>query len=178
MANNHVELQHLTVHCAPSSNQAWWHWPDGGLTTSSIVAIYQWQKFKLCCWSSQASSIIAAWVVTTSQVSINPIFQHSHNNLKWRDFVWNHCWLVNHTGKPAGFLPIDEAQEHNIKEIKVLSWHLNLTHPILTTYISDQLLHWRIQHWLGLFKKTLSCNTCYQCCCISCWEGIPDVNMR
>jgi hypothetical protein len=36
-----------------------------------------------------------------------------------RDFVRNHCWLVNHTGKPTDFLPIDEAQEHNIKEIKV-----------------------------------------------------------
>ena len=36
-----------------------------------------------------------------------------------REFVLKHCWLVNHTGRPGDFLPIDKAQEHNIKDIKV-----------------------------------------------------------
>lgn len=29
-----------------------------------------------------------------------------------------HCWLVNFAGKQDSFLPIDMAQEHNIKDIK------------------------------------------------------------
>ncbi|KAF8833153.1 hypothetical protein BDN67DRAFT_917538, partial [Paxillus ammoniavirescens] len=36
-----------------------------------------------------------------------------------QDFVREHCWLVNFKGKPNLFLPIDMAQEHNIKDIKV-----------------------------------------------------------
>ncbi|KIJ10153.1 hypothetical protein PAXINDRAFT_164295 [Paxillus involutus ATCC 200175] len=36
-----------------------------------------------------------------------------------QDFVREHCWLVNFEGKPNSFLPIDMAQEHNIKDIKV-----------------------------------------------------------
>ncbi|KXN83941.1 hypothetical protein AN958_00792 [Leucoagaricus sp. SymC.cos] len=35
------------------------------------------------------------------------------------DFVRNHCWLVNWSSHSNGFLPIDQAQEHNIKDIKV-----------------------------------------------------------
>lgn len=33
-------------------------------------------------------------------------------------FVMEHCWLVNFAGKQDSFLPIDMAQEHNIKDIK------------------------------------------------------------
>lgn len=35
------------------------------------------------------------------------------------DFVRQNCWLVNFSGKPDMFLPIDQAQEFNIKDIKV-----------------------------------------------------------
>jgi hypothetical protein len=36
-----------------------------------------------------------------------------------RDFILENCWLINNTGKPDGFLPVDQAQEANIKDIKV-----------------------------------------------------------
>ncbi len=35
--------------------------------------------------------------------------------------VRRHCWLVNFTGKRDGFLAVDMAQEHNIKDIKVFN---------------------------------------------------------
>ncbi|KAL1751433.1 hypothetical protein FB107DRAFT_222078, partial [Schizophyllum commune] len=35
------------------------------------------------------------------------------------EFVREHCWLVNTSGSPTGFCPVDQAQEHNIKDIKV-----------------------------------------------------------
>nr|VWP00644.1 Putative transcriptional regulator containing an aminotransferase domain [Ganoderma boninense] len=38
---------------------------------------------------------------------------------EFRDFVRRHCWLVNFTGKRDGFVAVDMAQEHNIKDIKV-----------------------------------------------------------
>ncbi|KLO04433.1 hypothetical protein SCHPADRAFT_947696 [Schizopora paradoxa] len=34
------------------------------------------------------------------------------------ELVRRHCWLLNFKGKPDSFLPHDEAQEHNIKDIK------------------------------------------------------------
>ena len=41
-------------------------------------------------------------------------------NLWWpSDFVQHHCWLINTTGKLHLFFPVDQAQEHNIKDIKV-----------------------------------------------------------
>ncbi|KAJ7756110.1 hypothetical protein B0H14DRAFT_2158456, partial [Mycena olivaceomarginata] len=44
-------------------------------------------------------------------------------NKEWpdevRDFVRYHCWLINQTIKSDGILPVDEGQEHNIKDIKV-----------------------------------------------------------
>ncbi|KAJ7621616.1 hypothetical protein DFH06DRAFT_1233093 [Mycena polygramma] len=44
-------------------------------------------------------------------------------NKEWpdevRNFIRYHCWAINQTVKPDGFLPVDEAQEHNIKDIKV-----------------------------------------------------------
>lgn len=36
-----------------------------------------------------------------------------------RDFIRNHCWLANNTGKREDFLPFDRAQEHNNLDIKV-----------------------------------------------------------
>ncbi|KAI9434229.1 hypothetical protein H4582DRAFT_2112639 [Lactarius indigo] len=35
------------------------------------------------------------------------------------DLVRNHCWLVNCTGKHNSFVPMDQAQEQNIHDIKV-----------------------------------------------------------
>ncbi|KAJ6601733.1 hypothetical protein DFH09DRAFT_969288 [Mycena vulgaris] len=44
-------------------------------------------------------------------------------NKEWpdevRDFVRYNCWVINQTVRPDGFLPVDQAQEHNIKDIKV-----------------------------------------------------------
>ncbi|KAF8878326.1 hypothetical protein BD779DRAFT_1447822 [Infundibulicybe gibba] len=36
-----------------------------------------------------------------------------------RNFVREHCWLINRSGEPDGFLAIDLGQEQNIKDIKV-----------------------------------------------------------
>ncbi|KAJ7923527.1 hypothetical protein B0H13DRAFT_1864904 [Mycena leptocephala] len=35
------------------------------------------------------------------------------------DFVRDNCWVINNTGRFAGFKAVDEAQEMNIKDIKV-----------------------------------------------------------
>ncbi|KAJ7800017.1 hypothetical protein B0H13DRAFT_2390668 [Mycena leptocephala] len=35
------------------------------------------------------------------------------------DFVRDNCWVINNTGRFAGFMAVDEAQEMNIKDIKV-----------------------------------------------------------
>ncbi|KAH9847961.1 hypothetical protein C2E23DRAFT_871531 [Lenzites betulinus] len=36
-----------------------------------------------------------------------------------RTYIRTYCWLVNFSGKHDGFLAVDMAQEHNIKDIKV-----------------------------------------------------------
>ncbi|KAF8316197.1 hypothetical protein F5887DRAFT_1066774 [Amanita rubescens] len=36
-----------------------------------------------------------------------------------RDLVRNHCWLVNREGRRNSFVAVDQAQEQNIKDIKV-----------------------------------------------------------
>ncbi|KAK7035586.1 hypothetical protein R3P38DRAFT_2771214 [Favolaschia claudopus] len=36
-----------------------------------------------------------------------------------REFVRDNCWVINNTTRPAGFMAVDEAQEMNIKDIKV-----------------------------------------------------------
>ncbi|KAI0639717.1 hypothetical protein C8Q77DRAFT_1082554 [Trametes polyzona] len=36
-----------------------------------------------------------------------------------RTYIRQYCWLVNFSGKRDGFLAVDMAQEHNIKDIKV-----------------------------------------------------------
>ncbi|KAJ6565956.1 hypothetical protein DFH09DRAFT_919327 [Mycena vulgaris] len=35
------------------------------------------------------------------------------------DFIRDNCWVINNIGSPTGFMPVDEAQEMNIKDIKV-----------------------------------------------------------
>ncbi|KAJ7272390.1 hypothetical protein C8J57DRAFT_1599607 [Mycena rebaudengoi] len=56
------------------------------------------------------------------------------------DFIRNNCWVINQTTKPDGFLPVDQAQEHNIKDIKVthrsqgpnIDWkYLKKLHPAI-----------------------------------------------
>ncbi|TEB29725.1 hypothetical protein FA13DRAFT_1580641, partial [Coprinellus micaceus] len=56
------------------------------------------------------------------------------------DFVWHHCWLVNSSGHPRSFCPINKAQEMNIKDIKVtyrsegpnIKWpYLRKLHPAI-----------------------------------------------
>ena len=37
-----------------------------------------------------------------------------------RTFILSYCWLVNTTGRPDKFLPIDLLQEHNVRDIKVM----------------------------------------------------------
>ncbi|KAJ2991050.1 hypothetical protein NUW54_g8300 [Trametes sanguinea] len=36
-----------------------------------------------------------------------------------KDFVREHCWLVNLSGKPNEFQPIDLVEEHTVKDVKV-----------------------------------------------------------
>jgi hypothetical protein len=38
---------------------------------------------------------------------------------QYRDFIHQHCWLINSTVNPNEFIPVDQSQEHNIKNIKV-----------------------------------------------------------
>ncbi|CAK5270382.1 unnamed protein product [Mycena citricolor] len=56
------------------------------------------------------------------------------------DFVRKHCWVLNNTGRRMGHMPIDEAQEMNIKDIKVthrsqgpkIDWkYLKKLHPAI-----------------------------------------------
>ncbi|KAJ6481356.1 hypothetical protein DFH09DRAFT_1107681 [Mycena vulgaris] len=57
-----------------------------------------------------------------------------------RDFVRDNCWVINSTGRRAGHMPVDEAQEMNIKDIKVthrskgpqIDWkYLKKLHPAI-----------------------------------------------
>ncbi|KIL55562.1 hypothetical protein M378DRAFT_113742 [Amanita muscaria Koide BX008] len=57
-----------------------------------------------------------------------------------KDFVRNHCWLANNSGKRDTFLPFDRAQEHNNLDIKVthrsegpsIDWeYLKKLHPAI-----------------------------------------------
>ncbi|KAJ7260768.1 hypothetical protein C8J57DRAFT_1072247 [Mycena rebaudengoi] len=56
------------------------------------------------------------------------------------DFVRDNCWVINNAGRRAGFMPVDEAQEMNIKDIKVthrsegpnIDWkYLKKLHPAI-----------------------------------------------
>ncbi|KAJ7591737.1 hypothetical protein C8J56DRAFT_1046070 [Mycena floridula] len=55
-------------------------------------------------------------------------------------FVRDHCWLLNFSGLADAFVPVDQAQEHNIKDIKVtyrsegpnIKWdYLRKLHPAI-----------------------------------------------
>ncbi|KAJ7474945.1 hypothetical protein FB451DRAFT_1465243 [Mycena latifolia] len=35
------------------------------------------------------------------------------------EFIRDNCWVINNTARDGGFMPVDEAQEMNIKDIKV-----------------------------------------------------------
>ncbi|KAH9915000.1 uncharacterized protein B0H18DRAFT_886378 [Fomitopsis serialis] len=37
-----------------------------------------------------------------------------------RNHVMQHCWLANTTGRPDSFLPFDQLQEHNIRDLKYI----------------------------------------------------------
>ncbi|KAJ6448999.1 hypothetical protein C8R45DRAFT_849982 [Mycena sanguinolenta] len=39
-----------------------------------------------------------------------------------RDFITDHCWVINNTTRRTGHMPVDEAQEMNIKDIKASSF--------------------------------------------------------
>ncbi|KAK7043415.1 hypothetical protein R3P38DRAFT_3440329 [Favolaschia claudopus] len=65
-------------------------------------------------------------------------------NKEWppelRDFIRNNCWVINNTGRREGHMPVDEAQEMNIKDIKVthrsegpnIDWnYLKKLHPAI-----------------------------------------------
>ncbi|KAJ7165181.1 hypothetical protein C8R46DRAFT_1035785 [Mycena filopes] len=53
------------------------------------------------------------------------------------EFVGDNCWVINNTGRETGFMPVDEAQEMNIKDIKVtyrpnIDWeYLKKLHPAI-----------------------------------------------
>jgi hypothetical protein len=36
-----------------------------------------------------------------------------------RNYIRKYCWLINRSGKQDRWLPIDQGQEQNIKDIKV-----------------------------------------------------------
>lgn len=63
-------------------------------------------------------------------------FTHGHHS----EFVRENCWVINNTGRRTGFMPVDEAQEMNIKDIKVnepFTLSEQFPHPIQVTYRSE-----------------------------------------
>lgn len=40
--------------------------------------------------------------------------------MKSREFIRKYCWLINPDGNPNAWYPIDELQEHNVRDIKVI----------------------------------------------------------
>lgn len=49
-------------------------------------------------------------------------------DIKRRDHVRRFGWLVNISGHRNGFCPLDLAQEHNIRDIKVSNESVTCTH--------------------------------------------------
>ncbi|KAJ7917324.1 hypothetical protein B0H13DRAFT_1608482 [Mycena leptocephala] len=50
------------------------------------------------------------------------------------EFIRDNCWVINNLGRAAGFMPVDEAQEMNIKDIKGpnIDWeYLKKLHPAI-----------------------------------------------
>lgn len=81
-----------------------------------------------------------------SQACLSHIFtvpQQCHltqDNYITRSFIVENCWLINNTGNSDDFLPVDQAQEQNIKDIKVtyrsegpeVDWeYLKMLHPAI-----------------------------------------------
>lgn len=67
------------------------------------------------------------------------MYDLTHNKF-FRSFIVENCWLINNTGKSEDFLPVDQAQEQNIKDIKVtyrsegpeVDWeYLKTLHPAI-----------------------------------------------
>ncbi|KAJ7094819.1 hypothetical protein C8R44DRAFT_584516, partial [Mycena epipterygia] len=44
------------------------------------------------------------------------------------EFVRKNCWVLNNTGRHLGHMPVDEAQEMNIKDIKVRILFVGITY--------------------------------------------------
>ncbi|EEB90164.1 hypothetical protein MPER_11668 [Moniliophthora perniciosa FA553] len=62
-----------------------------------------------------------------------------------KEFVRKHCWLVNFAANPDTYVAIDQAQEHNVKDIKVtynpggpnIDWaYLKKLHPALPVIVA------------------------------------------
>ncbi len=73
------------------------------------------------------------------------------------DYVRQHCWLLNSSGRRDGFTPVDRVQEKRIKDIKVthrpqgpkIDWdYLKKLHPAIpviqhvSEHIEDQFRTW------------------------------------
>ncbi|KAL4077732.1 hypothetical protein J3A83DRAFT_4356642 [Scleroderma citrinum] len=71
-------------------------------------------------------------------IEILTILQGLHK--EWSTTVREHCWLVNFAGKWDSFLPIDMAQEHNIKDIRAFS--LFMTYIQVTHRSEDLNIKW------------------------------------
>ena len=91
------------------------------------------------------------WPPEVKYVNFSCLFQSL--TISTRQFVLDHCWLVNHTGKPGDFLPIDKAQEHNIKDIKVTENNLHTRstpHDMVPTRLPIVL---KAPMWIGNTSK-------------------------
>ncbi|KAK0479278.1 hypothetical protein IW261DRAFT_1626799, partial [Armillaria novae-zelandiae] len=77
-------------------------------------------------------------------------------NREWpvevREFVCENCWVLNFSGQVNSFVPVDQAQEHNIKDIKVtyrsegpnIKWdYLKKLHPAIPVIrsLADHMEH-------------------------------------
>lgn len=55
---------------------------------------------------------------SSEQVIIFPHNSSQNINLITRDFIRKYCWLTNASGHQDSFIPIDRAQEHNVRDVK------------------------------------------------------------
>ena len=69
-------------------------------------------------------------ILSTAYLFTVAVNRLATDNLDHRDFITRFCWLANTTGRHNSFLPFDELQEHNIRDIKVsieildiVQWH-------------------------------------------------------
>lgn len=68
--------------------------------------------------------------LSTAYLVIITVTRLATHHFGYRDFIMRFCWLANTTGRHNSFLPFDELQEHNIRDIKVsieildiVQWH-------------------------------------------------------